>query len=83
MLPFIPISCTLWDLQDHVLVSLSFQLENVYNLNYKLHFNCRRFLYYRSLLSADISVNMKTSALEEAISSLRVIRCRLQHIEEM
>ena len=72
---FVPVSCTFF----HLLCSqvCFFQLEVVYNHDYKLRFNYRRFLSNCSLLSADLSVNIKISIRKEAISP---IGCRLQYI---
>ena len=68
---FVLISCTFWDLKDRVPTSLFSSSKMFFNFKYKHLSNCRRFLYYRSLLSADISVNMKTLARGEAISPLK------------
>ena len=70
-----PVSCTFFDLYRSQVCF--FQLEVGYNHDYKLRFNYRRFLSNCSLLSADLSVNIKISVTKEAISP---IRCRLQHI---
>ena len=56
------------------ITSLFFQLEVVYNHEYKLHFDYRRFLYNRSLLS-NLSVIIRILVRKVAISP---VRCRLQ-----
>ena len=75
--------CCLWniaccDLERSFTQKFVFPAWGVCNLNYKLHFLCCRFLIPQSL-KCWIICEMKVSAIEEAVSS---IRCHLKHILE-